>query len=404
MRVLRRRRRRPPPLVVGDVWLANAGDAAIALAMAASLRHALPDVDVAFCCHQRALVGHHYPALAPEPPLDALVGDDGRWLSTTDRRGADRARALVDGAALVVASGGGYLYEHYGMERRLEVFERVLEHGRPLALFAQSIGAPRDSVVRARLAAILDAATLVLVRDEASLAAVHALGVREQVHRTADEAVLLRAPATRHREPGALLVCASVHPWSQGQAVLVPGEEELAALGAALERALIAGTVSRVTLASTVQGHGGPQLALEDDQLAATRVREAVSPPVRERVHIAQGHLDARAFLALVAQHDLAISMRMHGALLAAVAGTPVLLANAADKARAVLGAAQDGIAAIHGVEELATVDDWLARTAANRPAALRAQEAALERLRAAAAGNVPLLADAYREALAVGR
>jgi polysaccharide pyruvyl transferase WcaK-like protein len=46
-----------PLIVVTDGWLANAGDAAILLAMQDSLRRAIPGVRIVFCAHHGSSSG-----------------------------------------------------------------------------------------------------------------------------------------------------------------------------------------------------------------------------------------------------------------------------------------------------------------------------------------------------------
>ena len=93
-----------PRIVVADGWWANAGDAAIALAMAGSLRRLLGDVRLAFAVHHRALVGPRYPDVRMVAPLHELV---------------EEAPDFVASADAVISQGGGFLFEPYGPGFRL---------------------------------------------------------------------------------------------------------------------------------------------------------------------------------------------------------------------------------------------------------------------------------------------
>jgi len=386
----------PRCIVIGDVWLANAGDAAIALAMSEALGRALGRVELSFACHHRNLVGDRYPELDLVPPLTTLVGGEGAWTTAADRQERSRLEKLVDGAELVIATGGGYLYEHYRPEARIRVYESLLDAGKRFGFYAQSVGRFTEPALRERMCAVLEAADLVLLRDQASVEAVRELGVSRTLHLTADEAVLLTPPRAVPRSSD-LLVCASLHPWARGESVITPAEV-LEAIGTALGRALAAGTIRDVTLASTVQGLGGVEWALEDDACAAEQVLAGLATDVRARVRKIDGYVSVREFLALAAAHDRALSTRMHGALLAAIAGTPVVVVNGSDKTRNL------ALGGFLTVEQPSELDGALAGLAARRDALLEAQRAALSRLRERAAANAELVAELMLSPVSCGR
>jgi polysaccharide pyruvyl transferase WcaK-like protein len=356
---------RHPLIVVTDGWLANAGDAAILLAMQSSLRRAIPGARVVFCAHHRELVGHRYPTLELAPPLDTLARVRWRWTSERDRSERHSVEQLVQNADLLIVPGGGFLFEHYQPEARLATYETLLDRGARLAFYAQSVGEFRDSGLRSRLADILRAASLVLVRERSSFETIRALCDISSLHVTADEAVLLpvrrRPLLRRHR---ALLATVSAHPWWMGSGgVHTIGQGEISALAESLARVLAAGQFGRITLASTTQGLGGERWALEDDALAAAAVRDAMPPTLARRVRLVRGYLSAHQYAELAARHSAVLSMRMHGALLAATVGTPTLLANGSDKARGLA----DGIPVVATPAELAHIDERLGRLHENR-------------------------------------
>ena len=66
-----------PRVLVGDGWLVNAGDAAIALAVDRLVRSVWPDSAVLHASYHADLVADALPELAFVPPLDALLGVDG---------------------------------------------------------------------------------------------------------------------------------------------------------------------------------------------------------------------------------------------------------------------------------------------------------------------------------------
>src|SRR5204862_5475939 len=63
-----------PRVLVTDAWLANAGDAAIALVVDRIIRRAAPGAAVLHAAYQHELGAATYPQLSFVPALDALVG------------------------------------------------------------------------------------------------------------------------------------------------------------------------------------------------------------------------------------------------------------------------------------------------------------------------------------------
>jgi polysaccharide pyruvyl transferase WcaK-like protein len=383
-----------PPVLIVDGWLANAGDAAINLATSLSLQREIPGARVVFASHHRSLVGDRYPELVLAPPIDALAGISWPWTTAEDLAERDAIEQLVEEADLVLAAGGGYMLERYQPEGRIRGYEYLLERGKRLAFFSQTIGRFEDPDLRARLGSVLGAAELVLVRDEPSLETVREMGVTEGLHLTADEAFLL--PATRRvGRPHSLLIAASVHPWERGE-----GEDELrddshlAEIGASLTRLLSSGQVRTVTLASTTQGLGEAGQALEDDVIAANLLRTAVPANWRGRIEIREGYLTAGEYAELVASHTAAISMRMHGAILAAIAHTPVLLANASDKALSLSRRSEGRIATISDRADLSRLDSLIAPMLEDPQGARLRQNAGVEQMRTLARANAKLVAE----------
>ncbi|MFL5898123.1 MAG: polysaccharide pyruvyl transferase family protein [Solirubrobacterales bacterium] len=384
-------------ILLVDGWLANAGDAAINLATSLTLRRELPGARVVLAGHHRSLMGASYPELDLAPPLDAVAGVSWPWTTPQDLAEGGIVDRLVEEADLVVAAGGGYMLERYKPEGRIKGYEYLLERGKRLAFYAQSIGRFKDPALRARLGTVLVGADLVLVRDEPSLEVVRELRSPEGVHLTADEAFLL--PVNRRiATPRSLLVTASVHPWERDDGTdELRDDSHLEQIAAALTRILSSGLARTVTLASTVQGVGWAGQALEDDDIAASRLQAAVPAQWRNRIRRSSGYLTANRYAELAARHAAVISMRMHGAILAAVAGTPVLLANASDKALSLSRRSEGRISTISSRSDLGRLDELVAPLLEDLKGARLRQNAAVEQMRALARANAQLVSDQLR-------
>jgi polysaccharide pyruvyl transferase WcaK-like protein len=386
-----------PVILLTDGWLANSGDTAIYIATTRSLRRLLPGARVAIAAHHRELVGDLYPELDLVPPLDALAGVRWPWTTEADLAEREAIERVVDEADVVLAAGGGYLMERYGPENRIRGYEEVLARDKRLMFYAQSIGEFSDPGLGGRLRAVLEAAELVIVRDEPSLEVVRGQRDAENVHLTADEAFLFPSPH-RPSRPRSLLVTVSAHAWERRG-----GENELdesaylPAMAAAIDRLLESGAVREVTLASTTQGFGGPDWALEDDAIQAQEVHEAIRPRHRERVKMVTGYLRPDQYATIAARHAVVLSMRMHGAILAAIAGTPTLLANASDKARGLSERTGGGIRGIANRGDLDRLDELLVPMLDAPRETLMGQNRAVEEMQAHASRNSRLIAEALR-------
>ena len=108
-------------------------------------------------------------------------------------------RAAIEGASLLVCSGGGYLAGTFPRKTAftLDVLDAAAEAGVPTALLGQGLGPFDDDATVRRLGRALRAASIVSLRDpEASLRLVQELGVAPQhVHVTGDDAIELAAAA-----------------------------------------------------------------------------------------------------------------------------------------------------------------------------------------------------------------
>lgn len=382
-----------PLILVVDGWLANAGDAASYVATTRSLQRELPGARVAIAAHHRSLVGDRYPELDLVPPLDALTGVSWPWTSEEDVAERPVIESLVEEADLVLAAGGGYLLERYGPEPRIRGYETVLERGKRLAFYAQSIGRFSNPSLRGRLEAVLRAAELVLLRDEHSLEIVRSQGNPKKVEVTADEAFLFPA-ARRVSRPRSLLVTASPHPWERSGENELPDQEFVPELAGALSRLLKSGLVHRIKLASTAQGLGGSEREIEDDEVLSDAIFAALPPHQREMVDVRRGYLTSHEYAELAARHMALISMRMHGAILAATTGTPVFMANASDKARALFKRTEGGMNGIAERSDLARLDELVAPTLEDPKQARLRQHIAVEKMRNLARRNAQLVAE----------
>ena len=379
-----------PRVLVGDGWLVNAGDAAIALAVDQLVRSVWPAAAVLHASYHADLVADALPELAFVPPLDALLVVDGADPMPDGWTSADGER-LVRDADIVVSQGGGFLLEHYEPWPRLFAHVRVVDLGVPFVILGQTIGAFRAARARALLRRSLGAAAAVTLRDAPSVAHAIELGADPaRVSRTSDLSMLLFpdppvSPGGRGRE---------------GVAIVLTTHEQQAP-GDDLDRARLSARVlgdvldqtgdERVTVLSTAQGLGSR--GFEDDGEVATAAVAALEPGQRRRVDVIDGFIGPRGAIEVLARHRAVVTQRLHPALFALSQGVPTAVLVDADKVGAL-----DGVDL--GPARCTRPDDAAARaaalTAALAPDATRgaALWASLAPAREAAACNRDVLAE----------
>jgi polysaccharide pyruvyl transferase WcaK-like protein len=324
-----------PRVLVGDGWLVNAGDAAIALAADQLVRSVWPDAAVLHASYHADLVADTLSELAFVPPLDTLLGVDGAdpmpngWTSAG-------GEGLVRGADLVVSQGGGFLLEHYEPWPRLFAHVGVVDLGVPFVILGQTIGAFRAARARALLRRSLGAAAAVTLRDAPSVARVTELGADPAlVSRTSDLSLMLFpdppvAPDGRGRDGVAVVLTTHEHE--------APGDN----LDRARLSARVLGDVldqtgdERVTVLSTAQGLGSR--GYEDDSEVAAAAVAALEPGQRRRVDVVEGYVGPSTAIETLARHRAVVTQRLHPALFALSQGVPTAVLVDADKIGALDG------------------------------------------------------------------
>ncbi|MBA2665306.1 MAG: polysaccharide pyruvyl transferase family protein [Bradymonadaceae bacterium] len=233
-------------------------------------------------------------------------------------------------ADLIVSTGGTYLVENYDLMHRVFDFEIALITGRPLVFYTQSLGPFKNKANRRTLARIFNRASLVLLRDELSRRHLLEIGVAaNKLHVSADAVFALADPHRKPRrasKPSAkrpLRVAISVRDW-----VHFVGTDREQGM-ANYREALVAATAylvqthgAEVTYVSTCQGIA--EYWTHDSRVAHAIV-DTLGPTTRSKVIVDEAFHTPEQLVELLSGFDLVIATRMHMAILALVAGTPVL-------------------------------------------------------------------------------
>ena len=296
----------PRRVLVTDAVPMNGGDELLLRALLRSLEQRWPD------CQVRVLT-HDVVRSRQIMPDVSFHGD-----VTTN---PTEARRLYAEADLVISTPGGFRNRHYGLAGRLAGFRLAADLGRPLVLFAQSIGPFGDDAEYGVVGEALRSATLVAVRDAVSRDHLRRCGVDEgRVVEVADAAFLwpARVPAAHDVGRPVKRVGLCLRRWPRRDDTAF---RETVRKTRRLMRSLVARDVETFVFASTCQGVEG----YTDDADLSRRVVAGLEPDLAARTVVHETRLHPDEYMDVVGACDLFIGMRLHGCLMAMLAGTPAL-------------------------------------------------------------------------------
>jgi polysaccharide pyruvyl transferase WcaK-like protein len=303
-----------PRVLLTDCWLANAGDAAIALGLERMIRDLAPGAAVIHAAYQHDTIGPLIPGPVFVPPLEGLLGTP--WVPPA-AGWEGPGRRLVNGADLIISQGGGFLVEAYEPFGRIAALADAATIGPPTALVGQTIGRFTTSLGRRYLGTVMKAAALVVVRDGPSGDHAAELGATAVELGTDLALALFPDPPLPSERAGTGVVLTDHHP----ERARRPSQAVAAA--ALLEAVLARGGGEPVQLWSTVQG--APAEAREDDRAVAVTAVERSHPNGRA-VALTDGYVAPLQAIDRVRSTRRLVTMRMHPALFAAASGTPFAL------------------------------------------------------------------------------
>lgn len=340
--------RHPVRFLITNAVPLNGGDEALLRALAGSLARRWPESRITVLCKAAETVRTLLPDMTLLPdleftdpqgkkreaarkhkagggPVGALAQKLGLQTqleflaSSPARREVLRAYQEAD---VVLSAPGGFLSDHYSLEPRMRGFELALRLGKPVVLCAQSVGPFWKPESRKRVGEVLSRLTALCVRDTASVVCLQDCGVAEgRIHETADAAFLWRGLAPElfreHSGPPRLLALC-FRAWPPG------GRGEIGKLvekAVAFCRHLLAAGPYQLRFLSTCQGMQG----YVDDSELARRIVGSLSAQEEERCEIEARRLSTRELIHAYGECDAYLGMRLHGALLSLLGGTPAM-------------------------------------------------------------------------------
>lgn len=232
---------------------------------------------------------------------------------------------MYAGSDLIVAVGGGYIRSRKGLHNRLNIplllhpllFGFIL--GKPTVLYSQSVGPFVNSYEPALVAYVLRKMSLVILREDISVALLKGMGVQGNVVRSIDSGFLLRADRSadvRKRYGIAkhtLLIGVTVRDWLQGEEQVAYERAVAGALDTAVEEC-----GAHVLFIPQVTAAKG-----DDDRVASRRVQGYMLHHEDATVIAeAPNHFEVKA---IYDELDVLLGTRFHSVIFSLTSFVPVL-------------------------------------------------------------------------------
>lgn len=290
----------------------NGGDEALLRATVESLQARWPRSNVTTLCKNVELTRRQLPDLSFASDLEFA----------TDIAELQQVAELYRTADVVLSAAGGIFHDHYPIEDRLRGFEFALDLGRPVVLFAQSVGPFWKPASLKRVPEVFNRLSAICVRDAQSRTYLLDCGVAaEKIRPTADAAFLWHRLAPELFRPKSSPVrtiglCFRVWPiedTSRVKETIVRAQE--------LCRHLLTAPGRKLVFISTCQGIAG----YVDDSELALQITGGLPTELKSRCEIDRARHAPREFMKKLSACDAFIGMRLHGCIQAMLAGTPAM-------------------------------------------------------------------------------
>jgi colanic acid/amylovoran biosynthesis protein len=313
------------------------------------------DSDLEYIRYPRSVTSHR--VFKARTMINAWVGPS--WAARVSRLLANRAERRIIGhyrsADLVLSSADGFLHDFYDVEHRLLGFEMALELGRPVVIVGQSVGPFWKPRSKQRAREVLGRLDSILLREERSLRHLEEAGVdTSRVLITTDIAFYWRrmAPHLFVTKKGPVRkIAMSFRQWSHDG---VTPDEIVRKAGGLCRYLLETRSDAEIVFLSTCQGI--PEYV--DDSTVARAVVQTLPEGLRARCTVDGQRYAPERLIQLYARMDAYIGMRLHGALLSMLGGTPAMAIAYEEKTPGIF--ASLGLETCQ-VDHRASERDWIA-------------------------------------------
>lgn len=277
------------------------------------------------------------------------------WLA--EKEGQRRPLKFYRESTVVLSAPGGFFHDFYPIEGRLRGLEAALRFGKPVILFAQSLGPFWKKKSKKRISEVLNRVSRICIRESLSREHLLKCGVAAgQIEETGDAAFLWHtlAPELFTMKTGPVrTIGMCFRGWPLGDD---SSARTIVAKGTRLCEEILATENRRLLFLSTCQGI--PNYV--DDSILALEIVGGLSAGLRERCVVDRKRYAPRELIPALGQADAFIGMRLHACLLAMLGGTPAMGLGYEDKTPGIFK--QLGLEAYQlGFEEEASA--WIDRT-----------------------------------------
>lgn len=342
----------PRNIVISHVYSSdNKGDAALTSVLIGDLKRKFPKANVTILKLESVSKGGDFEGAVEKPSFMYFVANKYQnsliklayalymisvtlfwawWLRTTRRhfylpKHLRDVTDIYEHADLIVPVGGGYIRSRKGLVARFNI--PLLLHplllgsllGKPTILYSQSMGPFHNALEEWMVGYVLKRMTLILLREDISVALLANMGVKGNVARAIDSGFLLESKEqidirTRYNLPaGKLLVGVTVRSWLSGEAQASYEQAVARALDNLVETS--GAQVVFIPQVTAVKG--------DDDRIVSRRVHGFMHH--KKAAIVVNDEPDHHQIKALYNNLDMLLGTRFHSVIFSLTSLVPVL-------------------------------------------------------------------------------
>lgn len=342
----------PKNIIISHVYSSdNKGDAALTSVLLADLRRKFPKATITILKLESVGENSQFEGVAEKPSFMYYVANKYQnpllklvyalymmsvtllwavWLQRTKNhlylpRHLRKTTKIYEKADLIVPVGGGYIRSRKGLAARFNIplllhpllLGYILE--KPTILYSQSVGPFQNKIEKWMVAYVLKRMTLILLREDISVALLANLGVRDNVARAIDSGFLLQSKTTvdirkKYGFPSDVqLVGVTVRSWLTDRAQVAYEKAVAKALDS-----LVKTTPSYIIFIPQVTAIKG-----DDDRIASNRVRNFMR--LKKSATVIAGTPDHHQIKAIYNDLDILLGTRFHSVIFSLASYVPVL-------------------------------------------------------------------------------
>jgi colanic acid/amylovoran biosynthesis protein len=338
-------------ILITNAVPSNGGDEALLLSTILGIKKVLSDVEFTVLCNDADNVRKHIDYVNIDWDWEYTIGKGERGFFDLLKRKfrsairkffgirtGSRFSLLLAGkieksvlklyrdADYIVSSAGGYIHDIYGYEARVEAYKIAIRSRRKLIFFGQSIGPFFRSRSHIDLLKIFGESYKIILREERSLKHLTKIGYSgSNVSVSTDIAFALYnhlAHLFKEKKVNGRKVVVSFREWTHY------GDPTIALRQGGAIVSYLVSCGYHVTFLSTCQG-------LEhyvDDSKLARKIFDELPVSQKSFFYVDSTRYDVPGFISKYSEFDAYIGMRLHGAILAMLGGTPAFSLGYEDK------------------------------------------------------------------------